>query len=292
MDKIAGRPRHAFIPFSIGKRQCMAQEVTFMMLRVVLFEIYRRYRLRLAPGATVVKNAVVTTKPAAVPVIRVPREVTRPGPGAGLGRPAGRRGDQAGPFGPFGPRLGSADGDPAGQRLPARGDRVRQQLRREQGTGRTVRRAERLQRLHHRRDHPEPARGRGPAHGALAARGHDVDLHVQPAVERDRVQDLAGTDPAGHRHLAELPLPRLGAGQQPVERVPRVPPLRAAEAGRTRRHAAGRPRLRRRGLAGVGAAARGLEQPGLAGAARAVRGAPHRRRGRAGRRGSTPPPAR
>ena len=89
MDKIAGRPRHAFIPFSIGKRQCMAQEVTFMMLRVVLFEIYRRYRLRLAPGATVVKNAVVTTKPAAVPVIRVPREVTRPGPGAGLGaRPA------------------------------------------------------------------------------------------------------------------------------------------------------------------------------------------------------------
>ena len=89
MDKIAGRPRHAFIPFSIGKRQCMAQEVTFMMLRVVLFEVYRRYRLRLAPGATVVKNAVVTTKPAAVPVIRVPREVTRPGPGAGpSARPA------------------------------------------------------------------------------------------------------------------------------------------------------------------------------------------------------------
>jgi cytochrome P450/NADPH-cytochrome P450 reductase len=82
MDKIAGRPRHAFIPFSIGKRQCMAQEVTFMMLRVVLFEVYRRYRLRLAPGATVVKNAVVTTKPAAVPVIRVPREVSRPRPSA------------------------------------------------------------------------------------------------------------------------------------------------------------------------------------------------------------------
>src|SRR6266568_4851055 len=92
MDKIAGRPRHAFIPFSIGKRQCMAQEVTFMMLRVVLFEVYRRYRLRLAPGATVVKNAVVTTKPAAVPVIRVPREVTRPRPAARPGtatRPAG-----------------------------------------------------------------------------------------------------------------------------------------------------------------------------------------------------------
>ena len=85
MDKIAARPRHAFIPFSIGKRQCMAQEVTFMMLRVVLFEIYRHYRLRIAPGATVTRNTVVTTKPAAVPVIRLPREAVRPGPGA---RPA------------------------------------------------------------------------------------------------------------------------------------------------------------------------------------------------------------
>ncbi len=78
MDKVVGRPRHAFIPFSIGKRQCMAQEVTFMMLRVVLFEIYRHYRLRLAPGATVAKNTIVTTKPAAVPVIRRPRERTGP----------------------------------------------------------------------------------------------------------------------------------------------------------------------------------------------------------------------
>ena len=93
LDKMAARPRHAFIPFSIGKRQCMAQEVTFMMLRVVLFEVYRRYRLRLAPGATVVKNTVVTTKPAAVPVIRVPREVTRAAAPAAVrpaGHPAGR----------------------------------------------------------------------------------------------------------------------------------------------------------------------------------------------------------
>jgi cytochrome P450 / NADPH-cytochrome P450 reductase len=74
MEKVMSRPRHAFIPFSIGKRQCMAQEVTFMMLRVVLFEIYKRYRLRLAPDATVAKNTIVTTKPAAVPIVRVPRE--------------------------------------------------------------------------------------------------------------------------------------------------------------------------------------------------------------------------
>jgi cytochrome P450 / NADPH-cytochrome P450 reductase len=85
MEKVVDRPRHAFIPFSIGKRQCMAQEVTFMMLRVVLFEIYRHYRLRLAPAATVAKNTIVTTKPAAVPITRLPRERDgrRPAP-AGL----------------------------------------------------------------------------------------------------------------------------------------------------------------------------------------------------------------
>src|SRR5216683_2959818 len=73
IEKVVDRPRHAFIPFSIGRRQCMAQEVTFMMLRVILFEIYRSYLLRLAPGATVKKNTIVTTKPASVPVIRLPR---------------------------------------------------------------------------------------------------------------------------------------------------------------------------------------------------------------------------
>ena len=78
MEKVVERPRHAFIPFSIGKRQCMAQEVTFMMLRVVLFEIYRRYRLQLAPGASVAKNTVVTTKPAAVPIVRVRRAQPEP----------------------------------------------------------------------------------------------------------------------------------------------------------------------------------------------------------------------
>ncbi len=95
MDKVVGRPRHAFIPFSIGKRQCMAQEVTFMMLRVVLFEIYRRYQLRLVPGATVAKNTVVTTKPAAVPVLRLLREPA--GPPAALAPAALAAAPQAAP---------------------------------------------------------------------------------------------------------------------------------------------------------------------------------------------------
>ena len=51
----------------------MAQEVTFMMLRVMLFEIYKHYRLRLEPGTKVMKNTVVTTKPAEVRIIRLRR---------------------------------------------------------------------------------------------------------------------------------------------------------------------------------------------------------------------------
>ena len=102
MEKVVERPRHAFIPFSIGKRQCMAQEVTFMMLRVALFEIYNRYRLRVPADAKIVKNTVVTTKPAAVPVIRALREGKeqreaalarrRAGGGAGDGDRAGGSG--------------------------------------------------------------------------------------------------------------------------------------------------------------------------------------------------------
>ena len=74
VERVAARARHAFIPFSVGQRQCMAQEVTFMMLRVALFHFYSAYRLRLAPGAKVATRAVVTMSPVAVPVIAERRE--------------------------------------------------------------------------------------------------------------------------------------------------------------------------------------------------------------------------
>lgn len=74
VEKIATRPRHAFIPFSVGVRQCMAQEVTFMMLRVGIFHIWNKYRVRMAPGAKVVQRAVVTMGPVTVDVVREKRE--------------------------------------------------------------------------------------------------------------------------------------------------------------------------------------------------------------------------
>jgi cytochrome P450 len=72
-DRVAARPPHAFAPFSAGPPQCRPDEVTLMMLRVVLFELGKHYRLRPAPGSTVRRDAIVPAEPAAVPVIRVRR---------------------------------------------------------------------------------------------------------------------------------------------------------------------------------------------------------------------------
>ena len=156
MEKVVNRPRHAFIPFSIGKRQCMAQEVTFMMLRVLLFEVYKRYRLRLAPGATVVKNTVVTTKPAAVPIVRVPRE-----PDGRRQAPVALR-ERAAVAPPAPCRRRASWGEPT--EIPETSayrrsrDRLWQQLRRVQGAGGAVRGAQPLLRLHERGDDAERAR--------------------------------------------------------------------------------------------------------------------------------------
>ena len=88
--------------------------------------------------------------------------VTRPPAGSGSGRRA---------------RVGTADREPGNERLRPSRDRVRQQLRREQGAGRALRRAERLPRLHQRGDDAGPAR-----RVAVAAHRHwlfvAVDLHL------------------------------------------------------------------------------------------------------------------
>jgi cytochrome P450/NADPH-cytochrome P450 reductase len=72
-DRVAARPLYSYLPFQIGKRQCMAQEFTYVMLRVVFFELGKRYRFDAAPGTTVEKNTIVTTKPGRVPVTLIRR---------------------------------------------------------------------------------------------------------------------------------------------------------------------------------------------------------------------------
>ena len=127
MDKVIGRPRHAFIPFSIGKRQCMAQEVTFMMLRVVLFEVYRRYLLRLPRRRDGGEEHGGDDETG-----RGPRRTAAPAAGRRSGACRGARACRGSRVGRRA-QLGGPDGDPGHELLPPPCDRLRQQLRREQG---------------------------------------------------------------------------------------------------------------------------------------------------------------
>ena len=104
---------------------------------------------------------------------------------SGVARPPGRSRSRRRP------RVGRTDGDTEDERLPSSRDRVRQQFRREQGTGRALRGTERLPWLHERCDHAERARRVAAADAALGARRDDLHLHFEPAFERDRVQVLA-----------------------------------------------------------------------------------------------------
>ncbi len=281
MEKVVDRPRHAFIPFSIGKRQCMAQEVTFMMLRVVLFEICRHYRLRLAPGATVTKNTVVSTKPAAVPVILRRRELKeyRRTPAEVRERP-----EAPAPLAPQSAFAAPEWGEPTeipessayrhlviayGSNFGANKELAERFARRSEYYGYTSD-VITLNELAQSPPRTQP--------WLLVVMTSTYTSN--PPYERGRVQGAARAHRTRRGDLAELPVPGLGPRQHPVERVPGLPALRARQAVRARRRPARRVCLRRRRLAGVGAAALGLEQRGLARPPRAVRGTADPGRGR------------
>ncbi|MBY0526429.1 MAG: cytochrome P450 [Gemmataceae bacterium] len=58
----AARPRFAFFPFSGGTRQCMGESFAWTEMILVVATIAQRWRLRLAPGQTVVPNAGLTLR--------------------------------------------------------------------------------------------------------------------------------------------------------------------------------------------------------------------------------------
>src|SRR5258708_33881386 len=99
---------------------------------------------------------------------------------------------------------------------------------------------------------------------ALPCGGHGLPPHVAAGLERGRVRGLARAREPWGAEVAELPVPRLGTRQHPVECVPRLPPLRAQKAVRSRCYAPRGVRVRRRGLSRLGAPARGLEQTRVA----------------------------
>ncbi len=191
----------------------------------------------------------------------------RHAPGAADRLPARRRGRSRRRT-----RLGCADRDPRDEPLPPARDRIRKQLRGLQGAGGALRGARQVLRLRARGADAERAGRVTTARGAVAAGGRGLDVYLESAGERRCLQVVARARRAGRGYLEGVQVPRLGARQQSVERVSRVPALRAQEAGGAGCRAARRLRVRRRRLTCVGDRARRLEQPRVARAPRAVRG--------------------
>ena len=293
IEKVVDRPRHAFIPFSVGKRQCMAQEVTFMMLRVVLYEIYKNFRLRLAPGTTVVKNAIVTTKPASVPIVRLPREdIVRSAAPAGVARPAearasAARASRAGPL-----HMSAAAPERSGPptEIPETSPYRHIVIAYGSNFGANKELAERFAERGHYQGYTSEVitlneLAASPPRTApwLLVVMTSTYTSNPPSNAASFKTWLERTEP-GTPTWQNCSYLVWGLGNTQWNAFLAFPRYVQKKLCRPRRDAARRLRLRRRGLANLGASARGVERPDLAGPARAVRRAPDRGRRRALRR--------
>lgn len=59
----AARPRFAYFPFGGGNRQCIGESFAWMELVLVIATLAQRWRMRLAPGARVVPQPLITLRP-------------------------------------------------------------------------------------------------------------------------------------------------------------------------------------------------------------------------------------
>jgi len=53
-SQVAGRPRHAYVPFGTGQRMCVGRHLAMLELQLILAMVAQRYHPRLAPGCFVV----------------------------------------------------------------------------------------------------------------------------------------------------------------------------------------------------------------------------------------------
>ncbi len=237
-----------------------------MMLRVILYEIYKHYRLRLAPGTTVVKNAIVTTKPASVPIVRLPRQdiVRQKKPAALLDRQEASASVPA--YAPARAPASAALSAVAPERtgppteIPATSPFRHIVIAYGSNFGANKELAERFAERGHYQGYTcdvitlnELAESPPRTAPWLLVVMTSTYTSNPPTNAAAFKEWLERTEP-GTATWQNCTLPGLGARQHPVERVPRIPALRAEEAVRPRRDYARRIRLRRRRLARSGSA--------------------------------------
>jgi cytochrome P450 len=57
------RPKFSYIPFGGGPRNCIGANFAMMELQLVVAMVLQRYRLRLAEGETVEREAMISIRP-------------------------------------------------------------------------------------------------------------------------------------------------------------------------------------------------------------------------------------
>ncbi len=62
-EKVASRPRFAYLPFGGGPRQCIGNNFALMEAQLIIATVAQKYRLRLADGRVIEPEASVTLRP-------------------------------------------------------------------------------------------------------------------------------------------------------------------------------------------------------------------------------------
>jgi cytochrome P450 len=78
-ERVAMRPRHAYIPFGAGQRMCIGNVFATVEAQVITAMVLQRFRFSLPEGASVEPDPLVTLRPKGGMVLRV-EEATRAGP--------------------------------------------------------------------------------------------------------------------------------------------------------------------------------------------------------------------